>query len=324
VSALHAKDTDGIVQALVDSHIAATAVGARALPQIAPLVAAGVTRRAIEGIPTALNIIICENMKDAAVAFRGMVGDHLSSATQRSYLQTHVGFVDTVIGRMVPPLTPEIQAQDPSTIVVEPYKELPVDRSGFIDPIPEIVGMEVCDNFPAYTARKLYIHNCGHALLGYLGHLRGHAFGYEALEDPKIRSLFETALTESVAGIVTAYVVEPAWLEAHIRDLTRRFGNRSLADPIFRLARDPLRKLGPDDRLVGAARLAEGAGVLPDALSWGIAAGYCFDHPEDPLAVELQGRLVSKGFDAVLADVSGIDAGEPLALMVSERYRQLR
>ena len=74
---------------------------------------------------------------------------------------------------MVPPLTPEMRAADPTLIVVEPYKELPVDRAGLGRPVPAIVGMEPCDNFAAYTARKLYIHNCGHAVLAYLGHLAG-------------------------------------------------------------------------------------------------------------------------------------------------------
>lgn len=161
-------------------------------------------------------------------------------------------------------------------------------------------------------------------MLGYLGHLRGHAFGYQALENVAIRPLFERALAESKSGIVAAYNVEAAWLEAHIADLTRRFANRALGDTVFRLARDPLRKLGPEDRLVGAARLAEKAGVTPEALSWGIAAGYCFDDANDPLAVALQQRIAAEGFDAVLADVSGIKADEPLAALVREQYRRLR
>ncbi|MEE8391305.1 MAG: hypothetical protein V3S14_11000, partial [Anaerolineae bacterium] len=152
----------------------------------------------------------------------------------------------------------------------------------------------------------------------------GHAFGYQALKDMTIRPLFEKALAESKKGIVAAYGVEATWLETHIADLTRRFANRALGDTIFRLARDPLRKLGPKDRLVGAARLAEKAGVTPEALSWGIAAGYCFDDSNDPLAGTLQQRIAAAGFDAVLADVSHIEAGESLAALVRERFIQLR
>ena len=345
VRALHASDTEAVAQALVEASIAATAVGVRALPQIAPLVAEGIVQRfqvsgsKVPGSETVvaasatwnvepetwnpLNIIVCENLKDAAATFRRMVAEHLP-AEYHAYLQTHVGFVDTVIGRMVPPPTPEMRARDPSFIIVEPYKELPVDRRGFVGPVPDIVGMEPCDNFALYMARKLYIHNCGHAMLGYLGHRRGHIFGYQALEDPAIRPLFEGALAESKAGIVATYRVEAARLEAHIADIIRRLANRALGDTVFRLARDPLRKLGPEDRLVGAARLAEQAGVTPEALSWGIAAGYCFDDVNDPLAVALQQRIAAEGFDAVLADVSGIEPDEPLAALVRGRYRKLR
>jgi mannitol-1-phosphate 5-dehydrogenase len=321
VRALHAEETEAVAQALAEASIAATAVGVRALPHIAPLVATGIARQTTGG--ASLNIIVCENLKDAAATFRRMVGERLPTAYQH-YLQARVGFVDAVIGRMVPPPTPQMWEQDPSFIVVEPYKELPVDRRGFVGPVPEIVGLEPCDNFASYTARKLYIHNCGHAMLGYLGHLHGHAFGYQALEDAAIRPLFERALAESKSGIVAAYSVEAAWLEAHISDLTHRFANRALGDTVFRLARDPFRKLGPEDRLVGAARLAEKAGVTPEALSWGIAAGYCFDDANDPLAVALQQRIAAEGFDAVLTDVSGVVADEPLAALVREQYRRLR
>ena len=323
VQALHASNTESVAQALVEADLAATAVGVRALPQIAPLVAAGIARRAAGDVRTPLNIIVCENLKDAAATFRHKVSEHLP-LTCHDYLHMRVGFVDTVIARMVPPPTGQMRAQDPSLIVVEPYKELPVDRGGFVGPVPKIVGLEPCDNFAAYTARKLYIHNCGHAMLGYLGYLRGHTFGYQALEDAVIHPLLESALAESRDGIVTAHGVEATWLEVYIADITRRFANRALGDTVFRLARDPLRKLGPEDRLVGAARLAEKTGVTPEALSWGIAAGYCFDDANDPMAVALQQRIAAEGLDAVLADVSGIEADEPLAALVRERLRRLR
>jgi mannitol-1-phosphate 5-dehydrogenase len=315
VAARLAGDADAVAQAVAAAGIAATAVGVRALPFVAPVLAAGITQRAAAGVDTPLNIIVCENLKDAAATLRGTVEQHLP-VSLHPYLHSHIGFVDTVIGRMVPPLTPELRAADPTLILVEPYKVLPVDRSAWLGPAPQIVGLELCDNFPAYTARKLYIHNCGHAVLAYLGHLAGHEYGYQALVDPAIRPWFEAALAESKAGIVAAHGVDPAWLDAHIVDLTHRFANRALGDTVLRLGRDPLRKLGPDDRLIGAARLAERAGVTPDALSRAIAAAYHFDDPRDPLAAILQERLAIEGFDAVLAAVSGIQPDEPLAALV--------
>jgi mannitol-1-phosphate 5-dehydrogenase len=113
-------------------------------------------------------------------------------------------------------------------------------------------------------------------------------------------------------------------LEADVRDLLRRFANRALADPISRLARDPLRKLAPADRLVGAATLCLRHGIVPDALSWGIAAGLTFDDPADAGAVELQRRLKTEGLDRVLAEVCGLDPTSELARWVRVRYQRLR
>lgn len=313
---------DEVMKVLAKATLAATAVGARILPMIAPIVAAGIRQRAKAGLEEPLNIIVCENLKDAAAVFRGLINEYLDSKEQQ-FAKIHVGLIDTVIGRMVPPPTPAMRAQDPSLIMVEPYRELPVDRHSFIGEIPEISGMEACDNFPAYTARKLYIHNCGHAVLAYLGYLRGYQYGYEALEDPKVREILEKVLVESRQGIVMDYGVSTAWLDAHISDLLRRFGNRALGDTIFRLGRDPMRKLAPKDRLVGAARLAEKAGVIPDALSFGIAAGYCFDPNDDPIAVTLQQQLKREGINAAMASVSEIQPDEPLAALVRERYAHI-
>jgi mannitol-1-phosphate 5-dehydrogenase len=324
VTALHSNRQPGeVAAALADSQMAATAVGARVLPFIAPLVADGVRRRMRAGITTPLNLIICENLKDAAATFRAMVYEHLDNA-ERVYADWQVGFVDTVIGRMVPPPTPEMRASDPSLIVVEPYKELPVDRSGFAGSIPNLVGMEPCDNFPAYTARKLYIHNCGHAVLAYLGYLRGHEYGYQALVDEYIRPVLEQALAESRQGIVAAYGVDGGWLDKHAAELMHRYANRMLGDTIFRLGRDPLRKLAPKDRLVGAARLAEKAGLAPDALSLGIAAGYRFDAADDPMAHEMRKRIRAVGFKQVLAEVSEIQPEEALGKLVRAHYKALK
>ena len=142
--------------------------------------------------------------------------------------------------------------------------------------------------------------------------LRGYEYGYEALVDERVRPLLEQALVEARQGIVADYGVDGAWLDAHARELMHRYANRILGDTIFRLGRDPLRKLAPTDRLVGAARLAEKAGLKPDALAWGIAAGYCFDAADDPMAVEMQTRIREQGFAAVLSAVSEIQASEPL------------
>ena len=54
VRALHSRQAVAVAEALAGADIAATAVGARVLPHIAPLVAAGAVRRAEAAAPTPL------------------------------------------------------------------------------------------------------------------------------------------------------------------------------------------------------------------------------------------------------------------------------
>ncbi|MBN2048535.1 MAG: hypothetical protein JW750_11890 [Anaerolineaceae bacterium] len=323
VQAVHSGDVETIAGLLCGVEIAATAVGARVLPFIAPTIAAGIRKRIQTGIEKPLNVIVCENLKGASVLFREMIAEHLDEAG-RGYLDQWVGLVDTVIGRMVPPLTEADRAEDPTLVIVEPYKELPVDRNGFVGEPPVVVNMQVRGDFETYTARKLYIHNCGHAVLGYLGFLRGYEYGYEALADGEVREAVVAAMRESAEGITRILGADAAWLDEHIDDLLSRFQNRALGDTVFRLGRDPARKLMEKDRLVGAARLVERAGLTPCALAKGIAAGYCFSPADDPLALELQARIVQEGMGVVMEDISRIRADEPLGRLVLENYQKLR
>ena len=322
VRAVHGRNLAAVAAAVAEADLAATAVGAGALPHIAPGLAAGLAQRAKTAAPP-LDIILCENLKGAAKIMRGYVAEKIAPAVA-DYLANAVGFVDTVIGRMVPMPTPDMRAADVSFIRVEPYKELPVDGTGFVGPIPEVVAMAAHDNFALYTARKLYIHNCGHALLAYAAYPRGHEYGYEAMRDPEVRSIMDGGLRESVAGVASRFAADPAWLQANMDDLLARFGNHVLADTVFRLGRDPVRKLSPTDRLVGAARLVEETVGTPRYLAWGIAMALCFDAVEDPVAVALQQRLASEGPAHILQDICQIDPESPLGRNVLAAYALLR
>jgi mannitol-1-phosphate 5-dehydrogenase len=316
---LYSRADETLVTALAETSLVTTAVGVRSLPDIAPIIATGIVRRAECNVAAPLNVLICENMQDASTTFRGMVMAHVPTSLH-AYADAYVGFVDVVIGRTIPKPTPEMRATDCSFIIADAYKKLPVNRRRFIGSLPEIVGLIPTDNFTAYIERKLYLHNCGHAILSYLGYRRGHQFSYQALADPAIHAVLERAFAEVRAGFLAVYGMDAAELDDYIAELFKNFANRALADTVVRLARDPLRKLGPKERLVGAARLVEKAGVMPEALSVVIAAAYRYDDASDPLAVELQRRIAAEGIEAVMADVSDIQADEPLGKLALEKY----
>jgi mannitol-1-phosphate 5-dehydrogenase len=58
---------------------------------------------------------------------------------------------------------------------------------------------------------------------------------------------------------------------AYAEDAVTRMVSPFLRDPVGRVTRDPARKLGWEDRLVGSMRLASEAGVKPNRLARGVA-----------------------------------------------------
>ncbi|GMV91580.1 MAG: mannitol-1-phosphate 5-dehydrogenase [Candidatus Hydrogenedentota bacterium] len=323
VSAIHARDVDAVAQAVADADFGATAVGVPVLGKIAPLLAAGVERRFSTGDAAPLNIIVCENMIDAGPYLREQVREHLSPAFHAA-LDEKVGFVEASIGRMVPVMTDAVRSEDPLLICVEEYCELPVDGAGFKGPVPPLKNMEPRENFGAYVERKLFIHNAGHATTAYLGYLRGHEFTWQAVEDPVVRAKVLEALEESKAGLVAKHGMDEAALQAHVEDLLHRFANRALGDQVARVAKDPIRKLGPRDRLIGAATMCLEQGIEPKGLAFAAAAAIRYDHPDDRAAQSVQTVYNDRGLAGVLAEICQIEPGSHLATLIQTGMQRLQ
>ncbi|MDR1947865.1 MAG: mannitol-1-phosphate 5-dehydrogenase [Spirochaetaceae bacterium] len=270
VTALDGRNTEGASDCIAEADIMATAVGVRALPLIAPVIAAGLKKR-FARTEAPLNIIICENLIDANHLLAGLIRDRLSQAEGAVFAE-RVGLVEASIGRMVPLQTPEMRDGNPLRVTVESYGFLPVDRTAFIGEPPPLAGLVPCANFDFYIQRKLFIHNMGHAICAYLGMLAGDRYIADAIERPDVFLIAQNAMLESALALSGKYNMPPADLLAHIRDLLCRFANRALGDTCARVGADTERKLGLRDRLLGAIGCCTGQGIVPAFISAGIAA----------------------------------------------------
>ena len=317
VRAIDGRDLDAAADALAACDLASAAVGVRAQPHIAQPLAAGLARRARRsGLP--LNIIVCENILDAAQALRGLVLEALDDEADREFVRERVGFVGTVVSRMVPVVPDDVRATDPLHVAVEAYATLPVDAEAFVGEPPEIQGMLLVGNIHAHEERKLFCHNLGHAVCAYLGYQEGLSLIADAIAEPSVRLAVLGALTETAKALIARHGFEPDEYAAHVADLIRRFGNRALGDTVERVARDPIRKLGRCDRLVGAALLCLDHDIYPTYVLEGISAALRYDHPDDAEAVCLQQMLAREGIDAVVQSICGLGPDEPLHTLIRE------
>ena len=324
VTAVSGLDLEKASDALAEADLASTAVGTNVLPRIAPALALAITKRFTTNPEAApLNIIICENLIDAGPFLRNAVRTHLAPEFH-ALLEDKVGFVEASIGRMVPLMTDEMRREDPLLVCVEAYCELPVDAHGFRGAMPPLKHMKPAPNFKAYVERKLFVHNAGHATTAYLGYLKGYDYIWQAIEDPKIRQEADAAMAESCAGLARKHGLALSELNDHWADLAHRFANKELGDQVVRVAADPVRKLGPRDRLIGAALMCLSQGIEPAHLAFAAAAAIRYDYRQDIAAQKVQDILGQTGIVGVLTHFCQLEADAPLVALILKNSERLQ
>ena len=312
VRAVDGRDVERVARELAVCALCGTAVGPAALPHIQPALARGLQLRRERGAPP-LDVILCENLRDAAAFMR----EGLRRLLPPDFpLDDAVGLVETSIGKMVPIMPEEARRSDPLLVHAEAYNTLICDRRGFKNPLPPVPGLEPKDHMVAYVDRKSFIHNFGHALCAYFAHLEAPqlAYTWEAVRHPTVGPATRAGMWESARALIAEYpgeFTEPN-LGEHIDDLLSRFCNKALGDTIYRVGRDVTRKLGREDRVIGPLLLETRHGAPGNITALCAAAGMRFLATDEhgapyPADAQFAREVFSRGPEHVLRTVCGLD-----------------
>lgn len=322
VDALLLTEKEEISNAIQRADIVATAVGARGISAVAEVLSSGIAKRLEENSISPLNIIICENLPEPKTTVYNEITSHLPQNLLESF-DENIGLVEASIGRMVPIITEEVKKEHPLLVRVEEYCELPVDADAFKGDLPQIKGMKLCRPFSGYVHRKLYVHNLTHAVCAYLGKLKNYKFIWEAVADGEICKITKNAGIESARAIHQLDGLSFQELEDYIEDLLKRYSNKHLGDQIERVARDPIRKLGPGERFIGSALYCLKAGIIPEHISIGIASAL-FYKGEDETSQKLREIRTQKGVEGILKEICQIEETNPLFNLVKQAMEKLK
>ncbi|WHY86566.1 mannitol-1-phosphate 5-dehydrogenase [Neobacillus novalis] len=304
-----------VIAAIKDAAYLTTAIGPNILPRIAPLIAKGLTER-VKTNTEKLYVIACENQISATDLLKGYIFEHLDDETKAN-LAGKVYFFNSAVDRIVP-----IQNNHGSLdVLVEPYYEWVVETS---ESIPPIEGMKIVSDLAPFIERKLFTVNTGHAVIAYLGYLENKSTIDQALADEKIVKQVQATLGETGAYLIKQYGLNPEDHSQYIEKIISRFKNAYLNDDVTRVGRSPLRKLGPNDRLVRPATEAAKAGLSYTNLARAIASALLFEYQEDDEAVKLQAMIKEKGLPAALKEVSGLDENSEITNEVVSHYNILK
>ncbi|KAF9049606.1 mannitol dehydrogenase [Hymenopellis radicata] len=294
------------LDAIVDAQIVTTSVGANVLKRIAPTIAEGVCKRRDQGRgKDGLTVIACENMIGATSHLQECVTDALKSKG------------------MVPDELLQNVGKSRLEIGVEGFYEWVVEKSKVKGTLG-IKGMQLQDSLQPFLERKLYTLNCGHAILAFLGYIKGYRTMAEAVADDHCKGTTRKALHESGAALIRRHGFDEKQHHDYIERTMIRYANPDIKDELSRVSRNPLRKLSPNERLVGAVNMCKEFNLPRPHLIKGIAAAFHFDVQEDEEAVQLVHLVREKGIEDAIEETTSFKKGSQDHSDVLKEYHLLR
>ncbi len=201
-----------------------------------------------------------------------------------------VQFLNTVIGKMSQVVTnaAEIAERELAPIapgigrafLVEEFNKIFVTRTTIEGFKPGVEVFIEKDDLLPFEEAKLYGHNAIHALLGFIGAVKGYKKMAELKDDAAVMAIGREAfLRESGGALVRKYanLGDELFTEDGYRgfaeDLLERMTNPYLGDTVERTTRDVVRKLGINDRIFGTMSVALEEGIEPVNMAAGAMAG---------------------------------------------------
>ncbi|MFW5961403.1 MAG: mannitol-1-phosphate 5-dehydrogenase [bacterium] len=312
------KEKEKEIEAIKEADLITTSVGVENLSKIAGLIAEGLLKR-INTNKTKLDVIANENAVNASSTLKEEIAKNVSKA-EMDEISEFVGFPNSAIDRLA--LSKKIDGEE--VALVEPIYEWVINKSEMknteLPPVEDVIYVE---DLEAYINRKFYMINMAHAATAYIGYNAGEDTIQSTLSDSKMREFIKSVLNEVKKYIVIDSHFSAEELDAYIEKTIKRFKNENISDDVRRVGRAPIRKLGPDERLIKPLRNLFQLDLPLKCLSIVIAAAFSFDNPEDEEAVRLQEYIQKNGVDQAISHFTGIEDQE-LINKIKKYYQKLK
>ena len=310
-----------ITEAIAEADVVFDAVGGKNLQEIVPFYIKGIEKKAEKG--GYLNFVTCENWKEPAKILKEGVEAGIAPEA-REYLDNYVGFTESVIMRSGIEAPKELLKKDPLIVNVQNYLHLPVDAARVKGSLPDIKYMEPLTGFAGFLERKFYTYNAANGTTSFVGALLGYKVLAEAAHDERILKILNGVYQETGKALSMKHGISLEEQMAFAKTSLNKLQDYTIVDSIERNARDPQRKLGKDDRLVGSARMVLSCGIRPENLCTAIACAIYYRNPEDSSAVALEKVVKEEGIDAVLEKICGIEPEGELGILIKEKIEKIK
>jgi mannitol-1-phosphate 5-dehydrogenase len=246
-----------------------------------------------------IDIILAENHPRPAALVRSHITSQRVGVAQAQVLRS-----------CIEPTIEQVTEFGHLTVQVQDHWTLPLDADALVYPelVGSVSGFNLRPNFSIELTRKLYTYNAINAAVCYAGASKGYDWLSDAANDPEIAELGRQVGIEASAALVAEFDFDSNDQLAWSNRALAKYQDETIRDPIERNARDPIRKLGLHDRILGPLHLCLSHDLPHDALLETMKHAMNYTEISDDSAIELQQLVVDFGlFGAIEKIAPGLD-----------------
>lgn len=269
------------------------------------------------------NIITCENWIDPAKDLKKGILEVLNEE-EKEIFNKHIGISEAVVMCTGTGAPASANVTNPIDTWVANMWYLPVDKERIIGEIPKWEYISFVDSFGDLLKQKIYTNNTSVALIALLGKLKNIDLVGDAANDPEIEVILDKVYEEINEALIKGLGINKESQLKFAKRAKAKYQDKEIIDENIRIIRDPIRKLGPEDRLIGPAKIAMKIGVVPKAISLAIAAALYYYNPEDEASVKLQNMRKEYGVDYILKNICKLESEDPLVDLIHESINDLK
>ena len=297
------EDLEKIYEKITEAEIITTSVRVENLDSTSKIIAKGLEKR--NKADEKVNIMAFENAYRASdILKEDIIKNSSLSAEQIEEIAT---FPNTVTDRIVQ--NKEVDGKP--VVEISDDFEAVIEQTKLDDPTSKPVkDAEYTDDIDKMLERKLFLVNGAHAATSYFGYNKGYKMMNEAFEDEKILADVQNLMTESGNVLIKEHGLDKDELENFKESKLNRFLKTASHDTIERVGRDPVRKLGENDRLVAPAIKAFDNDMPFDNLAKAIAYAFKYDEQSDDKAGEIIQFVNQNSIESAIEKYTGIKEEE--------------
>ena len=185
---------------------------------------------------------------------------------------------------------------------------------------PEVSTIRPLGNFSNFLTRKLFTYNAASCVIAYLGWVKGYEVYSEAANDEEILAKLDANYVTTNEVLCKEFGYEEADQKEFALLSRNKFTDRTIVDTVARNGRDPQRKLGANERIIGPIKLHHKYGIDASVLEETAAAALLYDNEGEDVWRAIKAE---KGVEGILTDLCGLEKDSKIYANIMEYVNKL-